>query len=196
MTPTIRYWRSTSLGAEELEPSCSSAIRRVRAQAASPRDELEKGEQPRRHDGRPLAHCAAGRARVVGQDRRSQRADRAGASRPAGSLRAPRRPRRPAATGRAGTPGRARPQGLLRASRCGRPRRGGKRPAPVTKPGGRADQTRTSRSSQAALIDSDERSVGPHHDRLRSADRTRSERPGPPPQNPRAARSGLVRQRA
>jgi hypothetical protein len=103
------------------------------------------------------------------------------ASRPAGSLRAPRRPRRPAATGRAGTPGRARPQGLLRASRCGRPRRGGKRPAPVTKPGRRADQTRTSRSSQAALIHSDERSVGPHHDRLRSADRTEVGAPGPSP---------------
>jgi hypothetical protein len=42
----------------------------VRAQAVSPGDELEKGNQPGLHDGRPLAHRAARRARVVGQDRR------------------------------------------------------------------------------------------------------------------------------
>jgi hypothetical protein len=61
MTPTIRCWRSTSLGAEELEPSCSSAIRRVRAQAPSPRAELEKGEQPRRQtaEGSLIARLAA-----------------------------------------------------------------------------------------------------------------------------------------
>ncbi|SFO47438.1 hypothetical protein SAMN05660359_03709 [Geodermatophilus obscurus] len=71
------------------------------------------GTQPGLHDGRSLADRAACRARVVGQDHRSQRADRTGAARPAGPLRARGRPRRRAVTGRTGTPSRTRPDGLL-----------------------------------------------------------------------------------
>jgi hypothetical protein len=81
-------------------------------------DELEKRTQPRLHDGRPLPDCVAARARVVGQHGRSQCADGAGTSCAAGSLRAPGRPRWGVVTRRAGTPSRARSQGLLRAPRA------------------------------------------------------------------------------
>ncbi len=58
------------------------------------------------------------RARVVGQDRRPQRADGAGTSRDTRPLRAPGRPRRRAVTGRAGPPCRTRAQGLLHPPRA------------------------------------------------------------------------------
>ncbi len=85
----------------------------------SPHPETDRrtGTQPRPHDGRPLADRAARLARVVGQDHRSQRADRTGAARSAGSLRARGRPRRTAVSGGAGAPSRTRSQGLLHSPR-------------------------------------------------------------------------------